>query len=70
MPPQRIPDMANARVFRASQDVVRDEVAARGAEIVDLRARVTDRSGDQRPAFCLPEDTIHGSLAFGRLVVA
>ncbi|MFF8096873.1 hypothetical protein [Streptomyces sp. NPDC016675] len=70
MPPQRVPDMADARVFHAAQDVVRDEVAARGVEIVDLRGRVTDRSGEQRPAFCMPDDTIHGNLAFGRLVVA
>ncbi|MFI8008249.1 hypothetical protein [Streptomyces sp. NPDC086010] len=70
MPPQRVPDMSDARVFHAAQDVVRDEVAARGVEIVDLRARVTDRSGEQRPAFCLPDDAIHGNLAFGRLVVA
>ncbi|MGW8065317.1 hypothetical protein ACVV2G_24375 [Streptomyces ziwulingensis] len=70
MPPQRVPGMSDARVFHAAQDVVRDEVAARGVEIVDLRPRVTDRSGEQRPAFCLPDDTIHGNLAFGRLVVA
>ncbi|MFF9688767.1 hypothetical protein [Streptomyces sp. NPDC014623] len=70
MPPQRVPGMSDARVFHAAQDVVRDEIAARGVEVVDLRARVTDHSGDQRPAFCLPDDTIHGNLAFGRLVVA
>ncbi|WP_323139391.1 hypothetical protein [Streptomyces sp. NBC_01549] len=39
-------------------------------ETVDLRARVTDGSGHQRPAFCQKEDTIHGNDAFGRLVVA
>ncbi|NJQ03833.1 hypothetical protein HCK00_25785 [Streptomyces sp. PLAI1-29] len=70
MPPQRVPTMADAQAFHAAQDVVRDEVAARGVEIVDLRARVTDRSGDQRPAFCQPDDPIHGNLAFGRLVVS
>ncbi|WP_343235537.1 hypothetical protein [Streptomyces bauhiniae] len=70
MPPQRVPEMSDARVFHAAQEVVRDEVAERGVEIVDLRARVSDRSGEQRPAFCLPNDTIHGNLAFGRLVVA
>ncbi|MFJ5520889.1 hypothetical protein ACIQB4_28050 [Streptomyces griseoluteus] len=70
MPPQRIPDMSDAQVFHAAQDVVRDEVAARGVEIVDLRARVSDRSGRQHRAFCLPNDTIHGNLAFGRLVVS
>ncbi|GAA4803763.1 hypothetical protein [Streptomyces ziwulingensis] len=70
MPPQRVPGMADARVFHAAQDIVRDEAAARGVEIVDLRARVTDRSGAQRPVFSRPDDTIHGNLAFGRLVVA
>lgn len=70
MPPQRVPDPADARVCHAAQGVVRDEAAARGAETVDLRTRVTDRSGAQLPARCLPDDSIHGTPAFGRLVVA
>lgn len=70
MPPQRVPGMSDPRVFLAAQDVIRGELAARGVEIVDVRARVTDRSGMQRPAFCEAADTIHGNLAFGRLLVA
>ncbi len=70
LPPQRVPGMSDPRVFFAAQDVIGAEITARGVEIVDLRARVTDAEGLQRPAFCLPDDTIHGNLAFGRLVVA
>ncbi|MFE9449972.1 hypothetical protein [Streptomyces sp. NPDC006739] len=70
LPPQRVPGMSDAQVFFAAQEVIRAELAARGVEIVDLRARVTDASGLQRPAFSQTDDTIHGNLAFGRLVVA
>ncbi|WP_316771971.1 hypothetical protein [Streptomyces sasae] len=70
LPPQRVPGMSDPAVFFAAQDVIGAELAARGVEIVDLRARVTDGSGRQRPAFCQADDTIHGNLAFGRLVVA
>ncbi|MFD4575728.1 hypothetical protein ACFWNK_24540 [Streptomyces sp. NPDC058417] len=69
LPPQRVPPMSDARVFTAAQEVVRTELAARGVEIVDLRARVTDASGLQRRAFSQADDPIHGNLAFGRLVV-
>ncbi|MEV5385374.1 hypothetical protein [Streptomyces sp. NPDC052721] len=70
MPPQRVPAMSDPAVFFAAQHVLHAELAARGVEIVDLRARVTDRSGLQRPAFCAADDPIHGNLAFGRLLVA
>ncbi|MGW4728585.1 hypothetical protein ACWEQC_05295 [Streptomyces shenzhenensis] len=70
LPPQRVPGTSDPRVFFAAQDVIGAELAARGVEIVDLRARVTDGSRRQRPAFCRTDDTIHGNLAFGRLVVA
>ncbi|MGW5494364.1 hypothetical protein [Streptomyces olivaceoviridis] len=70
MPPQRVPAMSDPAVFFAAQRVLRAELAARGVEIVDLRARVTDRSGLQRPAFSAADDPIHGNLAFGRLLVA
>lgn len=70
LPPQRVPGMSDPAVFFAAQDVIGAELAARGVEIVDLRARVTDGSGRQRPVFCQADDTIHGNLAFGRLVVA
>jgi hypothetical protein len=70
MPPQRVPGMSDPAVFFAAQDVIGNELGARGVELIDLRARVTDGTGHQRPVFCQPDDTIHGNLAFGRLVVA
>ncbi|MFD5030311.1 hypothetical protein ACFWM0_07800 [Streptomyces sp. NPDC058405] len=70
MPPQRVPGMSDPQVFFAAQETVRAELAARGVEIVDVRARVTDGTGFQRPAFCEADDTIHGNLAFGRLILA
>jgi hypothetical protein len=62
--------MSDPNVFFAAQHVLVDELTARGIELVDLRARVTDGTGLQRPAFCQADDTIHGNLAFGRLVVS
>jgi hypothetical protein len=70
LPPQRVPGMSDPDVFFAAQDILVGELTARGAELVDLRSRVTDGTGLQRPAFCQPDDTIHGNLAFGRLVVS
>lgn len=70
MPPQRVPGMSDQDVFLAAQDVVRAELDRLGVEIVDLRPRVTDDTGLQRPAFCEADDTIHGNLAFGRLILA
>ncbi|GLX49003.1 hypothetical protein Shyhy01_19530 [Streptomyces hygroscopicus subsp. hygroscopicus] len=70
MPPQRVPAMSDPAVFFAAQHVLCAELVERGVEVVDLRARVTDRSGLQRPAFCEADDPIHGNLAFGRLLVA
>ncbi|WP_026151510.1 hypothetical protein [Streptomyces prunicolor] len=70
LPPQRVPGMSDPGVFFAAQNVLVDELTARGVELVDLRARVTDTTGLQRPAFCQADDTIHGNLAFGRLVVS
>ncbi|MGW1045387.1 hypothetical protein [Streptomyces sp. NPDC002547] len=70
MPPQRVPGMSDPRVFFAAQDVVRAELDARNVELVDVRARVTDGSGLQRTTFCQADDTIHGNLAFGRLLLA
>ncbi|MBK3573020.1 hypothetical protein JHN63_04110 [Streptomyces sp. MBT65] len=52
------------------QHVLTDELTVRCVELVDLRDRVTDASGLQRPAFCQVDDTIHDNRAFGRLVVS
>ncbi|MEW1777090.1 hypothetical protein [Streptomyces sp. NPDC086777] len=70
MPPQRVPGMSDPAVFFAAQDIIGAELIRHGVELIDLRARVTDGTGHQRPVFCQPDDTIHGNLAFGRLVVA
>lgn len=70
LPPQRVPGMSDREVFLAAQESVRGALAAIGVEIVDLRARVTDETGLQRPELCEADDPIHGNLAFGRLVLA
>ncbi|MFD4558404.1 hypothetical protein ACFWP5_29495 [Streptomyces sp. NPDC058469] len=70
MPPQRVPGMSDPNVFFAAQNILADELTARDVELVDLRSRVTDGTGLQRPAFCQADDSIHGNLAFGRLVVS
>jgi len=70
MPPQRVPGLSDPAVFMAAQDTVQREVIALGVEVVDLRARVTDETGFQRPEFCEANDAIHGNLAFGRLILA
>ncbi|AYN44045.1 hypothetical protein D9753_34960 [Streptomyces dangxiongensis] len=70
MPPQRVPGHADAAVFRAAQDTVRRALVPLGVEIVDLRERATDATGFQRPELCEPDDTIHGNLAFGRMILA
>ncbi|WP_199827227.1 hypothetical protein [Streptomyces xylophagus] len=70
LPPQRVPGMSDPDVFFAAQDILVAELAVRDVELIDLRVRVTDGTGRQRPVFCRPDDTIHGSLAFGRLVVS
>ncbi|MFD9905302.1 hypothetical protein [Streptomyces sp. NPDC059063] len=70
MPPQRVPGMSDPSVFRAAQDVMRRALLELGVEVVDLRARVTDEQGVQRPEFSEATDAIHGNLAFGRLILA
>ncbi|MFJ4920287.1 hypothetical protein [Streptomyces sp. NPDC088725] len=70
MPPQRVPAQSDPAVFMAAQDIVREALLALGVEIVDLRARVTDETGFQRPELCEADDVIHGNLAFGRLILA
>ncbi|EPH41111.1 hypothetical protein ABT390_35060 [Streptomyces aurantiacus] len=70
MPPQRVPGMSDPVVFMAAQDVTRRALLELGVDVVDLRARVTDGEGFQRPEFSEATDTIHGNLAFGRLILA
>ncbi|MES2936891.1 MAG: hypothetical protein V4864_04360 [Pseudomonadota bacterium] len=70
MPPQRVPQLSDPAIFFAAQEVVRRAIAATGAEIVDLRAATTDDAGFQRADLCEANDPLHGSVAFGRLVLA
>ncbi|MFB0619619.1 hypothetical protein [Streptomyces sp. AGS-58] len=70
MPPQRVPGHSDTAVFMAAQDTVRRALLPLGVEIVDLRDRATDATGLQRPELCEPHDTIHGNLAFGRMLLA
>ncbi|MFD7018641.1 hypothetical protein [Streptomyces sp. NPDC059928] len=70
MPPQRVPSMSDPSVFRAAQETMRRALVELGVEVVDLRDRVTDEAGRQRPEFSEATDEIHGSLAFGRLILA
>lgn len=69
LPPQRVPAMADPQVFLAAQDTVARTLTELGVELVDLRARVTDATGFQRPELCEAGDPIHGNLAFGRLIL-
>ncbi len=69
LPPQRVPAMSDPRVFFAAQDAAAAALAPLGVELVDLRDRVTDATGYQRPELCEAGDPIHGNLAFGRLIL-
>ncbi len=70
LPPQRVPVMSDPEIFMAAQETVLRTLDASGVEIVDLRDRVTDAAGRQRPELCEADDPIHGNLAFGRLILA
>jgi len=70
LPPQRVPPMSDPEIFMAAQETVRCALDALGVEVVDLRDRVTDAAGRQRPELCEADDPIHGNLAFGRLILA
>jgi hypothetical protein len=69
LPPQRVPAMSDPQVFLAAQQTMVRTLGTLGVELVDLRARVTDASGFQRPELCQADDPIHGNLAFGRLIL-
>jgi hypothetical protein len=70
MPPLRVPGQSDPEVFLAAQETVRRAVEALGAEVVDLRARISGADGFQRPELCEADDEIHGNLAWGRIVLA
>ncbi|MBF6061244.1 hypothetical protein IU500_15905 [Nocardia terpenica] len=70
LPPQRVPGQSDPEVFLAAQDCVRRALLGLDIEIVDLRERITDASGFQRPDLREVDDEIHGNLAWGRIVLA
>ena len=70
LPPQRVPRQSDPVVFMAAQDVIRQQVAQIGIEIVDLRDRISDPTGFQRRELCEANDEIHGNLAWGRIVLS
>ncbi|WP_405883206.1 hypothetical protein OG762_34420 [Streptomyces sp. NBC_01136] len=70
MPPQRVPGHSDPEVFMAAQDTIRRALLELGTEVVDLRSRSTDETGFQRPELCETNDSIHGNLAFGRMILA
>lgn len=69
LPPQRVPNQSDPAVFLAAQEPVRRAVADLGVEVVDLRDRITDTTGFQRPELCEVDDEIHGNLAWGRIIL-
>jgi hypothetical protein len=69
MPPQRVPALSDRAVFMAAQETVRRALEALGVEIIDVRSRVTDASGLQRPEYCEIDDPLHGNLAFGQMIL-
>ncbi|MDK2126030.1 hypothetical protein [Parachitinimonas caeni] len=70
LPPQRVPALSDAEVFMAAQHCLHSKLTALGVEIIDVRKRVCDSQGLQRPEYCEADDPIHGNLAFGRQILA
>nr|WP_276583488.1 hypothetical protein [Pseudomonas sp. RIT-PI-S] len=69
LPPQRVPDTADPRVFMAAQRWLIDRLQGLGVEVIDVRAAANDDSGLQHPNFCEANDPLHGNQAFGDLIV-
>ena len=69
LPPQRVPPMADRRVFMAAQTLLMERLRGLGVELVDVRAAANNDRGLQRVEFCEIDDPLHGNLAFGELVL-
>ncbi|MDI2590374.1 hypothetical protein NYP20_13530 [Pseudomonas sp. N3-W] len=69
LPPQRVPDMSNARVFMAAQRLLIERLQGLGIELIDVREAANDDRGFQRAAYCEVDDPLHGNVAFGGLIV-
>ncbi|NWD51158.1 hypothetical protein [Pseudomonas gingeri] len=69
LPPQRVPEFSDARVFTAAQAVLVRRFRALGIELIDVRSAATAEDGWQDPCFCEVDDPLHGNIAFGGLIV-
>ncbi|KPA90280.1 MULTISPECIES: hypothetical protein [Pseudomonas] len=69
LPPQRVPEFSDARVFIAAQEVLIRRLRELGVELIDVRDAANGEDGWQAPRFCEIDDPLHGNLAFGELIV-
>lgn len=74
LPPRRIPNTPTswrAEFFLAIEDIAKDMVEQAGATVIDHRPRSLDAEGGLKAVFRHPdpEDQVHGSEAFGWLVL-
>ncbi|WKV86238.1 hypothetical protein LJJ44_10590 [Pseudomonas sp. B24_DOA] len=69
LPPQRVPELSDPRVFMAAQALLIERLQGLGIELIDVRAAANDELGFQLPAYCEVDDPLHGNLAFGELIV-
>ncbi|WP_026145608.1 hypothetical protein [Pseudomonas asplenii] len=69
LPPQRVPEFSDPRVFLPAQEVLIRRFRELGVELVDVRAAANGEDGWQHPRFCEVDDPLHGNLAFGELIV-
>ena len=69
LPPQRVPDIADPRVFFAAQTALIAALTGAKIPIIDVRTEACDPDGVQRALYCEPRDPLHGSEAFGGLIL-
>ncbi|WP_176240501.1 hypothetical protein [Pseudomonas sp. R45(2017)] len=69
LPPQRVPELSDSRVFMAAQALLIERLQGLGIELIDVCAAANDEQGFQRSAYCEVDDPLHGNLAFGELIV-
>lgn len=69
LPPQRVPELSDSRVFMAAQALLIERLQGLGIELIDVRAAANDEQGFQLPEYCEVDDPLHGNLAFGELIV-
>lgn len=69
LPPQRVPEIADPRVFFAAQAALITALERAKIPIIDVRARACAPDGRQSAPYCEPQDPLHGSEAFGDLIL-